>query len=285
MLSIGCHLSSAKGYRAMAEKAAEMGADTFQFFTRNPRGGSAKPLNEQDLRAMTTFMEDRGFTKIIAHAPYTLNPCSADPAVREFAVRVMTEDLALTERIPNAFYNIHPGSHGGQGVETGIEETVHCLNEALHSDQKTEVLLETMSGKGNEIGSSFEEIAEIIHRTKQNEHLGVCFDTCHVFSSGYDIREALESVLLQFDRTIGLAKLKAVHLNDSKTAFASRRDRHEKLGQGSLGLQAIARIVTHPLLDGLPFILETPNEINGYIEEISLVHHFAEEEDVSNHGR
>ena len=177
----------------MAKKAAEMGADTFQFFTRNPRGGSAKPLNEQDLRAMTTFMEDRGFTKIIAHAPYTLNPCSADPAVREFAVRVMTEDLALTERIPNAFYNIHPGSHGGQGVETGIEETVHCLNEALHSDQKTEVLLETMSGKGNEIGSSFEEIAEIIHRTKQNEHLGVCFDTCHVFSSGYDIREALDA--------------------------------------------------------------------------------------------
>jgi len=271
MLLIGCHLSSSKGYLAMGKQAAALNANTFQFFTRNPRGSRAKPVDLQDLEAYNAFAREHEFGPLIAHAPYTLNPCSADAGLREFARRTMAEDIATLEHLDKVYYNFHPGSHVGQGIEAGIEMIAEALNEILVPGQKTCVLLETMSGKGSEVGSSFEELAEIISRVDKNGSLGVCLDTCHVYSAGYDIKEDPERVLEQFDRVIGLDRLKAIHLNDSTTAFASRKDRHEKIGEGSLGLEAVVRFITHPALQGLPIALETPNELDGYAREIALL--------------
>ena len=232
MLTIGCHLSSAKGYLAMGKQAEALDANTFQFFTRNPRGSKAKPVDEADLAAYGAFARQHAIGPLVAHAPYTLNPASADPGLRDFALRVMSEDLATLEKLPAVYYNFHPGCHVGQGVEAGIEWIAQALNRLLTPGQRTMVLLETMSGKGSEVGSSFEELSEIIRRVEHEDKLGVCLDTCHVYSAGYDIRNNLDGVLEQFDRVLGLERLKAIHLNDSMTPFASRKDRHEKIGQG-----------------------------------------------------
>lgn len=279
MLTIGCHLSSAKGYLAMGKQAEALNANTFQFFTRNPRGSKAKPVNEADLAAYGAFARQHAMGPLVAHAPYTLNPASADPGLRDFALRVMSEDLATLEKLPAVYYNFHPGCHVGQGVEAGIEWIAQALNRLLTPGQRTMVLLETMSGKGSEVGSSFEELSEIIRRVEHEDKLGVCLDTCHVYSAGYDIRNNLDGVLEQFDRVLGLERLKAIHLNDSMTPFASRKDRHEKIGQGSLGLEAVERIIRHPSLRALPFELETPNELEGYAAEIALLRARAEEEE------
>ncbi len=279
MLTIGCHLSSAKGYLAMGKQAEALDANTFQFFTRNPRGSKAKPVDEADLVAYGAFARQHAMGPLVAHAPYTLNPASADPGLRDFALRVMSEDLATLEKLPAVYYNFHPGCHVGQGVEAGIEWIAQALNRLLTPGQRTMVLLETMSGKGSEVGSSFEELSEIIRRVEHEDKLGVCLDTCHVYSAGYDIRNNLDGVLEQFDRVLGLERLKAIHLNDSMTPFASRKDRHEKIGQGSLGLEAVERIIRHPSLRALPFELETPNELEGYAAEIALLRARAEEEE------
>lgn len=279
MLTIGCHLSSAKGYLAMGKQAEALDANTFQFFTRNPRGSKAKPVDEADLAAYGAFARQHAMGPLVAHAPYTLNPASADPGLRDFALRVMSEDLATLEKLPAVYYNFHPGCHVGQGVEAGIEWIAQALNRLLTPGQRTMVLLETMSGKGSEVGSSFEELSEIIRRVEHEDKLGVCLDTCHVYSAGYDIRNNLDGVLEQFDRVLGLERLKAIHLNDSMTPFASRKDRHEKIGQGSLGLEAVERIIRHPSLRALPFELETPNELEGYAAEIALLRTRAEEEE------
>lgn len=279
MLTIGCHLSSAKGYLAMGKQAEALDANTFQFFTRNPRGSKAKPVDEADLAAYGAFARQHAMGPLVAHAPYTLNPASADPGLRDFALRVMSEDLATLEKLPAVYYNFHPGCHVGQGVEVGIEWIAQALNRLLTPGQRTMVLLETMSGKGSEVGSSFEELSEIIRRVEHEDKLGVCLDTCHVYSAGYDIRNNLDGVLEQFDRVLGLERLKAIHLNDSMTPFASRKDRHEKIGQGSLGLEAVERIIRHPSLRALPFELETPNELEGYAAEIALLRARAEEEE------
>ncbi len=271
MLVIGCHLSSAKGYLAMAKQAEALDANTFQFFTRNPRGSKAKPVDEADIAAYSAFAGGLGMGPVVAHAPYTLNPASADPGLREFALRVMTEDVSTLEKLPEVYYNFHPGCHVSQGIEAGIEWIAQALNRLLTPEQHTMVLLETMSGKGSEVGASFEELAEIIRRVECSDKLGICLDTCHVYSAGYDIRNDLEGVLAHFDRVLGLNRLKAIHLNDSMTPFASRKDRHEKIGQGSLGMEAVERIVHHPLLRELPFELETPNDLDGYASEIALL--------------
>lgn len=268
MLNIGCHLSSSKGFLAMGKQALKLKANTFQFFTRNPRGGKAKTWEPSDTAALLALMQEHGFATLVAHAPYTLNPCSADPSVREFAKSVMAGDLANMELLPNQYYNFHPGSHVGQGVETGIDWIVSLLNETLRPDQTTLFLLETMSGKGSEIGRSFEELRAILDRVQLREKMGVCLDTCHVYSAGYDIVNDLDGVLEQFDHVIGLDFLKAIHLNDSMTPFASNKDRHEKIGQGSIGFNAMVRFVSHPKLRDLPMILETPNELPGYAQEI-----------------
>ena len=271
MLWIGCHLSSSKGYRAMGEQALALGANTFQFFTRNPRGSRAKAVDANDIAAYQDLARERGLGMAVAHAPYTLNPCSADPALREFARRVMAEDLATLEKLENVCYNLHPGSHTGQGTETGIGQIAEALRAVLQPGQKTWVLLETMAGKGSEVGSRFEELAEIIARVPENARLGVCLDSCHVYSAGYDLREDLEGVLEDFDRVIGLSRLKALHLNDSMTPFASHKDRQEKVGCGSLGLDTLAALAGHPALAGRPCILETPNDLPGYGAEIALL--------------
>lgn len=271
MFKIGCHLSFAKGYLAMAKQAEEIGANTFQFFTRNPRGGAAKPLDEADMAAYRTFAADHGFTPILAHAPYTFNACAADMHLRTFARETMADDLARLDHIPGSMYNFHPGSHVGQGVETGIAAIAELLNAILRPEQKTVVLLETMAGKGTEVGRTFEELRAIIDLVDHSELLGVCLDTCHVNDAGYDIVGDLDNVLRQFDRTVGLSRLKAIHLNDSKNPMSSHKDRHEKIGQGSLGLEAITRIINHPLLRDLPFYLETPNDVPGYAAEIELL--------------
>ncbi len=279
MLTIGCHLSSAKGYLAMGRQAEALDANTFQFFTRNPRGSKAKPVNEADMEAYASFARQRSIGPLVAHAPYTLNPASADPGLRDFALRVMSEDLATLEKLPSVYYNFHPGCHVGQGVEVGIAWIAQALNRLLTPEQHTMVLLETMSGKGSEVGSSFEELSEIIRRVDHGDKLGVCLDTCHVYSAGYDIRNDLDGVLEQFDKTLGLKRLKAIHLNDSMTPFASRKDRHEKIGQGSLGMAAFEQIMRHPILKMLPFELETPNDLEGYAAEIALLRARAEEEE------
>ena len=271
MLTIGCHLSSAKGYEAMAKEAEKIQANTFQFFTRNPRGGNAKEIKEEDVRAYGERARKQGITKILAHAPYTLNACSEKESVRNFAFRAMKEDMERMEYTPGNCYNFHPGSHVGQGVETGITLISELLNEILTPSQTTTVLLETMAGKGSEVGRNFEELREILDRVTLSEKMGVCLDTCHVYDGGYDIVGDLDGVLTEFDRVIGLDKLKAIHLNDSMYGFESHKDRHARIGEGKIGLEAIARIINHPALRHLPFYLETPNDLEGYAREISML--------------
>lgn len=271
MLTIGCHLSSSKGYLSMGKNAVKINANTFQFFTRNPRGSKAKPLDQEDISSYLAFAKEQGISRILAHAPYTLNACSADDSVREFAHLTMADDLNRLEAIPGNCYNFHPGSHVGQGVETGISQISQMLNDILRPEQKTTVLLETMSGKGSEIGRTFEELREILDRVTQSDHMGVCLDTCHVWDGGYDIVNHLDEVLAQFDRIIGLKRLKAVHLNDSLNPLGSHKDRHAKIGEGCIGKEALIRVINHPALQGLPFYLETPNELDGYAKEIHLL--------------
>lgn len=271
MLNIGCHLSTTKGFKNMGKEALSIGANTFQFFTRNPRGGKAKDIDEKDINSLLEIMKENNFAKILAHAPYTLNGCSADENTRKFATEMMADDLVRMEYLPNNLYNFHPGSHVKQGVEIGIDYIVEMLNTVLKPEQTTTVLLETMAGKGTEIGRSFEEIAQIIERVELKDHLGVCLDTCHVYDAGYDIVNDLDNVLEEFDRIIGLDRLKAIHLNDSKNPFKSHKDRHEKIGEGTLGIEGISRIINHPKLRHLPFFLETPNELDGYKNEIELL--------------
>ena len=275
MLEIGCHLSSAKGFYHMEKEAVSIGANTFQFFTRNPRGSRAKAVDEQDVERFLAYAKEQGIRRILAHAPYTLNACSADPHVREFALQTMEDDLKRMEYVPGNCYNFHPGSHVGQGVETGICQIAETLNRILKPEQRTTVLLETMAGKGSEVGSRFQELAAILERVERKEKMGVCLDTCHVYDAGYDIVRDLDGVLEEFDRVIGLERLKAIHVNDSKNPFASHKDRHEKIGQGTLGLETFRRLVTHPRLQGIPFYLETPNELEGYGEEIRLLRSFS----------
>ena len=271
MLHIGCHLSCASGYLAMGRQALEIGADTFQFFTRNPRGGSVKPFDAEDAQALNRLMAEHGFAPVLAHAPYTLNACAADEKIRSFARRTMREDLERLSHIPGAMLNFHPGSHVKQGMETGISLIAQMLDEVYTDELPTRVLLETMAGKGSEVGGRFEELRAIMDQSRAGGRLGVCLDTCHVFDGGYDIVGRLEDVLAEFDRVIGLERLCAIHLNDSKNPMGSRKDRHEKIGQGSIGLEAMTRIINHPQLRHLPFYLETPNEIDGYAEEIALL--------------
>ena len=271
MLTLGCHLSASKGYLHMGREAAELGGNTFQFFTRNPRGGNAKELDLKDVAAFQAFAREHGIPVILAHAPYTLNSCSADEKVRDFAVRTMADDLRRMEATPGNLYNFHPGSHVGQGVETGISFIAEMLNTVLNPDMTTTVLLETMAGKGSEVGSRFEELREIIDCTEHREKLGVCLDTCHVNDAGYDIVHDLDGVLTQFDKVIGLERLKAVHVNDSKNPLGAHKDRHEKIGEGTLGLDAIVHVMTHPALREKPFYLETPNDLAGYAHEIALL--------------
>ena len=271
MLHIGSHLSSAKGFFAMGQDALKIKANTCQFFTRNPQGGRAKDINPDDVAKFLQLAKENNFVQFVAHAPYTLNPCSDNPATREFAEMVFKDDLERMEMLPGNYYNFHPGSHVGQGVEQGITMIAGLLNKILKPEISTIVLLETMSGKGSEIGSQFEELRQIIDNTQLSDKLGVCLDTCHVYSAGYDIVGDLDGVLNEFDKIIGLERLKAIHLNDSKMPFASRKDRHEKIGYGTIGLEAIIQIINHPKLKKLPFILETPNELSGWKEEISLL--------------
>ena len=271
MLNIGCHLSASKGFYNMGCEALSIGANTFQFFTRNPRGGSAKDIDPVDAKKLNDLIKENNFAKILAHAPYTLNACAEKEYVREFAFNTMLDDLKRMEYVPNNLYNFHPGSHVGQGVEKGIEMISGLLNSIMWKDQTTTVLLETMSGKGSEVGSKFEELREIIDRVELDEKLGVCLDTCHVYDGGYDIVNDLDGVLTQFDKIIGLDRLKAIHINDSKNPFASHKDRHEKIGDGSIGAEAFERIINHPALRDLPFYLETPNELDGYAREIAFL--------------
>lgn len=271
MLVIGPHITISKGFGKAAQIAVDMDANTFQFFTRNPRGGKAKDIDPVDIEKLRKIMEENNFSKILAHAPYTLNGCSADENTRKFATEMMADDLKRMEYLPGNLYNFHPGSHVKQGVEVGINYIVDMLNTVLKPEQTTKVLLETMAGKGTEVGRSFEEIAEIISRVELKDHLGVCLDTCHVYDAGYDIVNDLDGVLEEFDRVIGLDRLYAIHLNDSKNPFESHKDRHEKIGEGTIGIEAIKRIINHPKLRNLPFFLETPNEIDGYAKEIALL--------------
>lgn len=269
MLTIGCHLSSSKGFLHMGKEAVSIGANTFQFFTRNPRGSRAKAVDPEDVEAFLAFAGENGISRILAHAPYTLNACSKDPRVREFALQTMEDDLKRMEFVPGNCYNFHPGSHVGQGSGEGIRLIAETLNQILKPEQTTTVLLETMAGKGSEIGRSFEELKGILDQVELKEHMGVCLDTCHVYDGGYDIAENLDGVLEDFDRIIGLEFLKAVHVNDSKNPIGSHKDRHEKLGEGSIGMAAFERIINHPSLRELPFYLETPNELPGYAGEIA----------------
>lgn len=271
MFYIGCHLSASKGFAHMAKEAVSIGANTFQFFTRNPRGFAAKELSESDIEKFKTVSAEHGFGKILAHAPYTLNPSSADERVRELALRIMKDDLARMEKVPGNLYNFHPGSHVGQGAEKGIELTAELLNGVLTENQTTTVLLETMAGKGSEIGATFEQLRAIIDRVEIKSKVGVCLDTCHVYDGGYDIAQKLEAVLDEFDAVIGLDRLCAIHLNDTKNPFASHKDRHEKIGEGYLGAEALVRVINSPRLKNLPFLLETPNELDGYEKEINFL--------------
>ncbi len=271
MLTIGCHLSASDGFLHMGQEAVSIGANTFQFFTRNPRGGAAKPLDLQDIAAYLTYAQEHGIGRLVAHAPYTLNGCSADPAIRDFAKRTMLDDLQRLEHLPGNCYNFHPGSHVKQGVEIATGQICEMLNTILWKDMKTTVLLETMAGKGSEVGRSFEELRAIIDGTALGDQLGVCLDTCHVSDAGYDIVNRLDDVLAEFDRVLGLDRLKAIHLNDSKNPCGAHKDRHEKIGEGCIGLEALMRVVNHPQLKHLPFELETPNDLTGYAAEIKLI--------------
>lgn len=271
MFQIGCHLSSSKGFLAMGKEAVKIGANTFQFFTRNPRGGAVKPLDLADIGAYLRFSDENNLQSILAHASYTLNPCAAKAHLRNFALDVMRDDLSRLEHIPGSMYNFHPGSHVEQGAETGINLIAQMLNRVLKPEQKTIVLLETMAGKGSEIGRSFEELQSIIEKVELKEYLGVCLDTCHVYDAGYDIVNELDTTLNTFDKVIGLNKLKAIHLNDSMNPFGSHKDRHEKIGKGKIGLEAFGRIINHVALKSLPIYLETPNDVKGYAQEIILL--------------
>ena len=271
MLHIGCHLSSAKGFEAMGKTALSIGADTFQFFTRNPRGGKAKALDLDDALALRNLCAEHSFAPLLAHAPYTMNPCAADEHLIEFAHMVMESDLAMLESIPGNMYNFHPGSHVKQGSEVGVTKIATMLNSVLFPEMRTTVLLETMAGKGSEVGRSFEELASIMDKVQLNDKLGVCLDTCHVFDGGYDIVNDLEGVLEQFDKLIGLNKLHAIHINDSKNPLGSHKDRHACIGEGNIGLMALSAVTNHPQLKHLPFYLETPNELDGYAREIALL--------------
>ena len=271
MLTIGCHLSSSKGYLAMGKEAVKIDANTFQFFTRNPRGTKAKAIDENDVERFLAFAKENGTERILAHAPYTLNACSADEHLRELARDTMADDLRRMEYTPGNCYNFHPGSHVGQGAEAGIAFIADMLNQILKPEQRTTVLLETMSGKGSEVGREFEELREILDRVECKERMGVCLDTCHVWDGGYDIVNDLEGVIGKFDRIIGLEKLKAIHLNDSLNPLGAHKDRHAKIGEGCIGEEALKRVVTHPALKDLPFYLETPNELPGYAREIAVM--------------
>lgn len=270
-LVIGCHLSSSKGYLAMGKTALSIGANTFQFFTRNPRGGKAKAVDPQDAAALMKLAEENNFGPLLAHAPYTMNPCAAEPRLLEFAEMVMTEDLQALEYVPGNLYNFHPGSHVKQGAEIGIEKIAAMLNRVLFAEQHTTVLLETMAGKGSEVGRSFEELAAILDKVQLQDKMGVCLDTCHIFDAGYDIVNSLDEVLTSFDKLIGLGRLKAIHLNDSLNILGSRKDRHACIGAGNIGLEALTAVINHPALKNLPFYLETPNELPGYAAEIKLL--------------
>lgn len=271
MLHIGCHLSSSDGFLAMGNTALSIEADTFQFFTRNPRGSKAKAIDEEDAKALMELMKVHRFPVILAHAPYTLNPCSATEKTREFARLTMEDDLKRMEFTPGQLYNFHPGSHTGQGAEKGIEEIAALLNELLKPEQTTIVLLETMAGKGSEVGRTFEELAAILKKVKLQDKMGVCLDTCHIWDGGYDIVNDLEGVVEQFDRIIGLDRLKAIHLNDSLNGCGSHKDRHACIGAGKIGLEALTGVINHPRLKHLPFFLETPNDLEGYKKEIALL--------------
>lgn len=271
MFYIGCHLSCSKGFTAMERDAERIGATTFQFFTRNPRGSSVKALDLEDIREFLKRKEEKGLGTLVAHAPYTLNACSADEKVREFARNTMADDLARLEHTPGNVYNFHPGSHVKQGTETGIRLIAETLNAILKPEQSTIVLLETMAGKGSEVGSRFEELREILDRVELSDKMGVCLDTCHVWDGGYDIAGDLDGVLTEFDRIVGLSRLKAVHLNDSMNPLGARKDRHARIGEGHIGLDALVRVVNHPALRELPFCLETPNDLEGYKREIGLL--------------
>lgn len=271
MLTIGCHLSSSKGFFAMGKEAVKIGADTFQFFTRNPRGTKAKKIDPEDIGRFLSFAKEHGINRILAHAPYTLNACSADEGLRILARDTMKDDLERMEYIPGNCYNFHPGSHTGQGTETGIGYISHMLNQILKPDQNTTVLLETMSGKGSEVGRTFDELREILDQIQLKECMGVCLDTCHVWDAGYDIAGDLDGVLNEFDRIIGLPRLKAIHLNDSLNPLGSHKDRHAAIGQGMIGFDALKRVVEHPSLKNLPFYLETPNDLPGYAKEIAMM--------------
>ena len=271
MLTIGCHLSSSKGYLAMGKEAVKIGANTFQVFTTNPRGTKAKAIDENDVERFLAFAKENGIERILAHAPYTLNACSADEHLRELARDTMADDLRRMEYTPGNCYNFHPGSHVGQGAEAGIAFIADMLNQILKPEQRTTVLLETMSGKGSEVGREFEELREILDRVECKERMGVCLDTCHVWDGGYDIVNDLEGVIGKFDRIIGLEKLKAIHLNDSLNPLGAHKDRHAKIGEGCIGEEALKRVVTHPALKDLPFYLETPNELPGYAREIAVM--------------
>lgn len=270
MLHIGCHLSSSKGFKAMGEIALAIGADTFQFFTRNPRGSQAKDIDPQDAAALCKLMQQHHFAPVIAHAPYTLNPASADAKTREFAWQTMQDDLRRMEYLPHNLYNFHPGSHVGQGADKGIELIIEMLNEILTVDQTTTVLLETMAGKGSEIGRSFDELKRILDGVKLNEKMGVCLDTCHIHDAGYSLA-VLDGTLEEFDRQIGLSRLKAIHLNESLNPRGAHKDRHAVIGGGQIGTDALARVINHPALKHLPFCLETPNDLAGYAKEIKLL--------------
>lgn len=273
---IGCHLSASKGYKAMGKQAIELGANTFAFFTRNPRGGSAKEIVESDVKAYLAIAEEAQFGKLVAHAPYTMNACAEKENIRQFAIEMLEDDLKRMEYTPGNYYNFHPGSHVGQGAEKGIEMIAEVLNQVLKPEQTTIVLLETMAGKGSEVGRNFEELREIIDRVELKDKLGVCLDTCHVWDGGYDIVNDLDGVLNEFDRVIGLDRLKAIHLNDSMNELGSHKDRHQKIGEGNIGLEAMKRIVNHPALKDKPFILETPNDEAGYAKEIALLRSLSE---------
>ena len=268
---IGNHLSASKGYAAMGKAALALDANTFAFFTRNPRGGKAKEIDEKDVEKFLNFAKEHEFGKIVAHAPYTMNLCAAKEDVRSFSKEMLLDDLKRMEYTPYNYYNFHPGAHVGQGAEKGIALIAEALNEALKPEQTTTVLLETMTGKGTEVGRTFEELREILDRVELNDKMGVCLDTCHVWDGGYDIVNDLDDVLNEFDRVIGLDRLKAVHFNDSMNDCGSHKDRHAKIGEGKIGAEAMRRVALHPLLEGRPFILETPNDDEGYRREIQMV--------------
>lgn len=271
MFYIGCHLSASDGFLAMGQTALSIGANTFQFFTRNPRGSQAKAIDPADVAAFLALAREHGFGTLVAHAPYTINTCSKDAHTREFARMTLSDDLTRMEYVPGNVYNFHPGSHTGQGTETGIAQIAETLNAILTPETRTTVLLETMAGKGTEVGGTFEELREILDRVELGDKMGVCMDTCHVSDGGYDIAGDLDGVLTQFDKTVGLSRLKAVHVNDSLNPLSAHKDRHAPIGGGYLGAEAFRRIVNHPALQGLPFVLETPNDLAGYAREIALL--------------